>query len=403
MTRNTTFVDGLIFLWSIVVCLFAVLFVPSGDHAPLKMVQRYFPQAFATVAFHIRETPIESAVRALSSRSEEEKLLLGAGGVSSVFVAIALGHRSRRKARVGGGRQPKCNPLDWPVMEWERGEPFSIRNLLQSVAIFGATGSGKTSGSAKTILWSLVKLGRQVGGVILGAKPEDLAETQELFRAAGRLDDLLVFSPESGNTCNYMDFIVKLGGHDAREVSKFLGVIKESVQTGETKGGGEMGDFWATAQEEQIFNAVVPVLLAEGEVRPDTLRDFILGAAHDPAQFDDPKWRDGGHNTVLRKAHRAVKRRTDMLDLEGATKYWTRQYPKLAEKTRSCIDAGTLGMLNLYCRGTVRQMIAEKTNFSPVRSLLGRWIFCNMSPAAHGDGGIVVTTGFKYVCQRMLL
>jgi hypothetical protein len=123
-----------------------------------------------------------------------------------------------------------------------------------------------------------------------------------------------------------MDFIVKVCGHDPREVAKFLGVIKESVQTSEAKGGGgEMGDFWITAQEEQLFNAVVPVLLAEGEVRPDTLRDFILGAAHEPAQVDDPKWREKGHNTVLRKAHQAAKRRTDMLDLESATKYWTRR------------------------------------------------------------------------------
>lgn len=404
MMRNTSPVDVLIFLWSVVVCLYAVLFLPSGDNAPLNVAQRHFPEACKAVAFHIRGTAVESSARSLARMSDEEKFFIGAFGVLSVFGAVFLGHRSRQKAPASGRQRRRTgNPLDQTVMEWERNEPFSIRNLLQSVAVFGATGSGKSSGSAKTILWSLIKLGRQVGGTILGAKPEDLAETQELFRAAGRLDDLLVFSPESGHTCNYMDFIVKLGGHDAREVTKFLNVIKESLQTSETKGGGEMGDFWATAQEEQIFNAVVPVLLAEGELRPDVLRDFILGAAHDPAQFDDPKWREGLHNTVLRKAHRAVKRRTDILDLEGATKYWTRQYPTLAEKTRSCVDFGTLSLLNTYCRGTVRQMIAEQTSFSPVRSLLGHWIFCDMSPAAYGDGGIVVNAGLKYLCQRMLL
>src|SRR5579872_2774434 len=47
--------------------------------------------------------------------------------------------------------------LDTPLFGWSPYDPFPVRDLLRSVAIFGASGSGKTSGSGYQIAKAIVR------------------------------------------------------------------------------------------------------------------------------------------------------------------------------------------------------------------------------------------------------
>jgi len=64
---------------------------------------------------------------------------------------------------------PEFHPLT-SVREWGNGQAFRLADALTGVAVFGATGSGKTSGIAKHL--ALGYLANDFGGLVLCAKKE---------------------------------------------------------------------------------------------------------------------------------------------------------------------------------------------------------------------------------------
>jgi hypothetical protein len=84
--------------------------------------------------------------------------------------------------------------LDTPLLWWTKRDALTVRNACQNIAIFGKTGSGKTSGSGDAILRALVRH-RNTGGLILFSKPEDKEHIQRIFCELGRSDDLLIMEP----------------------------------------------------------------------------------------------------------------------------------------------------------------------------------------------------------------
>ena len=75
--------------------------------------------------------------------------------------------RRRAPATVGG--------LLSQVLFWfSPRDPLRVVDLLRSIAIFGASGSGKTSGSGYQLAKAIIMAaGLRIGGLILASKPED--------------------------------------------------------------------------------------------------------------------------------------------------------------------------------------------------------------------------------------
>jgi hypothetical protein len=183
---------------------------------------------------------------------------------------------------------PKANPgaktgdlLSQELFRWSPRDPFTIRDLVRSVAIFGATGSGKSSGSGYQIAKALVSntgrrhrnewgdYGGQIGGLILASKPEDRDFWQAIFRKAGRLNDLVIFNPQSQWRFNFIDYVQQCGG-DTRDITKAIMVIGETLERGDNP---NQEKFWGEQNRRMIHNAVEVIRLAKGQVTaPDLQR-----------------------------------------------------------------------------------------------------------------------------------
>jgi hypothetical protein len=59
-----------------------------------------------------------------------------------VVLLLFLVWRARKRKHL-----PSSGLLDQVLFHWSPHDPFTIRDLLRSIAIFGASGSGKSSGS----------------------------------------------------------------------------------------------------------------------------------------------------------------------------------------------------------------------------------------------------------------
>jgi hypothetical protein len=317
-----------------------------------------------------------------------------------LFLVWVVLRGMRAKRRLAG------DALDAVLFMWTAGDPFTVRDLLNGgVSIIGRAGSGKTSSSGKCLGKAIVRYkknrGSLSGGIILCAKPEDAAMWKEIFGKAGRKDDLIVFSPDMPHRFNFLDYVIQSGGH-TRDVTKCITTIGETLRSSDTK-GGENADFWEREQERFIYNAVAILKIANGKVSAPEIQRFISGAALNAATIGTPDWQEGFHNQTLKKAFEAKKSPIDEADCGLAIDFWLGEYPNAADKTRSSILTGVMGILHTFNTGMVRELVSGETNCSPDDMLAGKWILVNMSPAEWGDQGAFVCGGWKFLTQKRII
>ena len=329
----------------------------------------------------------------------QRSLLLGALILAFLLIATLLEQCGNRRRYASQTR----DRLDEPLLWWLKpSDPFTVRDLLNGgVAITGRAGSGKTSSSGAQIGRSVVQH-RRSGGLILAAKPEDLGMWQRIFQQAGREDDLLVFAPDSELRFNFLDYEMRHGGH-TRNITKVIMTIGETLKRGDSQPGGEEGQFWEQQNERMIYNAVEVVKLATDHVSAPDIQQFISTAAQNPAQINTPEWQALFHNQCLKAAFHKPKSSIEAHDYQLATDYWLSEFPTMADKTRSSIITGVMGILHVFNTGVVRELVSTTTNVSPDDTLAGKWVLVNMAPAEWGDLGTLVATGWKFLTQRRVL
>ena len=293
------------------------------------------------------------------------------------------------------------SPLDRTLFNWSPRDQFTVRDLLNGgVCITGRAGSGKTSSSGKLLSKSIIRLSGS-GGLILAAKPEDLEMWRGIFAASGRSDDLLVFGPGTPLRFNCLDYVLQMGGQ-TRDVTRCITVIGETLRSADTS-GGESADFWEREQERMLYNAIQTIWLATGRVSAPDIQRFITAAPLSPEQIATKEWKAEFCGQTLQAAYTREKSPTEDHDLKLAFDYWLSEFPNMADKTRSSILTGVMGILHVFNVGTVRELISTTASVSPDDMLRGKWVIVNMPPSEWGDQGALVAAGWKYLTEKMVL
>ena len=301
----------------------------------------------------------------------------------------------RRKHRL-------IDPLDRVILQWSRHDPFTVRNLLDGGGLceFGQSGSGKTSSSSKVIGRAIVGMGDSCGLICI-PKPEDVFMWRQIFAEAGRSNDLLEFDANGSNLrFNFLAEAARHGGH-TREIVRCLMTIGETLNSGQQRGNDGDSAYWQSQQERMLYNATEVLKTAKGSVSAPDLQAFITSAANSPAQLRDPSWQSGFHCRMMEAAYLAPKSPMQAHDFELAFDYWYGEAVAMADRTKSSILTGVLGLLHVFNTGIVRELVSTSTNVSPDDMLEGRkWVMVNVPPASFGDQGTFINAGWKYLAQR---
>lgn len=277
--------------------------------------------------------------------------------------------------------------------------PWYVSDAIEGTQIFGATGSGKTSGSGRTLALAFLRAG--FGGLVLTAKPDERALWEGYLRDAGRPSaDLITVGFDRGHRFNFLDYEFNRPGRGRRLtqnlVSLFTTAIGSDIST-----RSHSDPYWEHALRQLLTNAIDTVALSGRPVSLRAILEAILSAPRGLAV--SPKELARSQCAVmLREAERAELSEEDRHDLEQCLDYWGYDFAGLAERTRSVIVSSFTSRATSLLRGPLRTVFCGEgePSFVPEDSHRGKVIMLDLPVKEFGDVGRFAQVLFKTIWQR---
>jgi hypothetical protein len=277
---------------------------------------------------------------------------------------------------------------------------WRVKDACEGVIVFGATGSGKTSGSGQLLAREYLRSG--FGGLVLCAKPDEPILWAEYASKMGRASDLALFGRDPKESFNFLTHESRRQGAGANLTENLVNVFTEiaSIGIGTTAGGGA-DPFWERAMKSLVRNCI-DLLTAAGV--PITLHDMFEVVRSAPTSVDliqSEQWRQG--SSCWRHVQTAKKSVTGVgpkVDLHEVTAYWLEHFPTLGDRTRSSIVAMFITLAEALMRSKMRELFCSGTTVAPEDILAGKIVVVDLPVKEWGEVGRIAAVLWKYCFQK---
>ncbi len=255
--------------------------------------------------------------------------------------------------------------LDTPLLSWTASDPFTIRQSFEGVAVFGATGSGKSSGVGANLALAMLRSGFSF--FCCSTKPTDVAEWQSLAKRAGREADLVIVGPDAPHRLNVLDYAFRAPGRLAANADNLTGLIMRLLSVRDRNRGQPSEPFW-TDSARVALTSTIELLAAAGETIsfPNIIK--VLGSLPDsPEQARDAAWQKSSFanatiDTAVSRKNLTAAQSNDLgVALEWALSGWPRTY----ERTRSGIRSTLDSIIYPWTRSPLATLFGTDTTFTP--------------------------------------
>lgn len=304
---------------------------------------------------------------------------------------------------------------------------WTARNAVEGLQIFGGIGSGKTSGSGRTIALKYLKAG--FGGLILTVKPDEKKLWQEYCKLAGREADLIIVDPTQKNFFNFLDYE---GGEQAM-TENVVQVLKTVIRAGdEAKGSNNSDPFWGEALDLLLYNLIDLCKLAYGRIEVEKMYDILQAmskVSNDYARSGKPNAFQQAMNLAVDNVQEKVKAWQDTFTSDSfkalktnpeyeqllqdavpdariyshVSSFCLEKFPALPDKTRMTIEFSVVGLLFRLLRDPVFSLFCRHTStFTPDDCLIGKIILLNLPIKVYHKIGRDSQIMFKYIWQRAM-
>ncbi len=295
------------------------------------------------------------------------------------------------------------------LRDWGNGEGFRVADALTGVCVFGATGSGKTSGPAKHLAYGYLAAG--FGGLVLCAKKEERRQWEQWAAETERTDDLVIIDTAGNWRFNFMEWEAsrpEAGGGLTINIVNLLDEIATAISGGSGPGesGGGSNKFWEDALHHMNTNLVDLPLFAGISVSLPLLADIVASAPLNAAQVKDADWKEkSACGRILQDADKATKTADAGIraDFSRCQKYWEVEFPNLAEKTRSIITLTFSMLARPLITRPLRELFSADTNIRPEDTFEGKVIIVDIPVQEFRLVGRIANLAWKYCFQVAVL
>jgi hypothetical protein len=292
------------------------------------------------------------------------------------------------------------------IRDWGAGQGFRLADAQTGVCVFGATGSGKTSGPAKHL--ALGYLAHDFGGLVLCSKKEERAMWEAWAAETGRSDDLIVVDARSRWRFNFLNWEATRAGEGGGLTINIVALLDEiagaiiSGANGKTEGEQGDGKFFRDALHHMNTNLVDLPRLAGYEVTLPLMREIVNTAPMTPMEAKSDAWRRSSACAAIIAAADAATTNSDAdarADFEECRTYWEVKFPNLNDRTRSIIVLYFSMLVRPFVTRPLRRLFADDTTITPEAAFQGKVILIDLPVQEFRLAGRVANLAWKYCFQ----
>jgi len=294
------------------------------------------------------------------------------------------------------------------IREWPKEQPFRLADALTGVSVFGATGSGKTSGVAKHL--ALGYLANGFGGLVLCAKKDERIQWQEWAKLTGREADLIIIDAGGKYRFNFLDWEASRAGEGGGLTINIVALLDEiagAIAAGAGKGeGGGDNKFFEDALHHMLTNLVDLPIFAGLPVSLPLLRLIVNTAPTSIKEIADVDWKkDSACYAIIRDAETELQKADPdtQKDFQECKNYWLREFPVLSDRTRSIIVLSFSMLVRPFITRPLRKLFSEDTNVRPEDAFNGKIIIVDLPVQEFRLAGRVANLAWKYCFQVAVL
>lgn len=297
--------------------------------------------------------------------------------------------------------------LDTPLLSFGRQE-WCIRDAAEGTAIWGAPGSGKTSGSGQTIAKAMLLAG--MGGVVLCAKSDECATWLRYAEETGREDDVIVLDASGRRRFNFLDYAARTFAAPGFEqnLTHLMARMAEASRVANDAGDSGENRFFTDNAMRWISHAFPLLRLAYGTIKLRDLDRFITSIAQTPDEITDPakyrKWVAGsfcGKTHVLagERAMRAqgAEKKQALQTIQEHGEFFLEAVPRLDNRPRTGIEATIGSLIFPFLTGKLSELFCTSTTVTPEMAREGKIIILDVPVMKYGAAGAIGQTLFKYL------
>jgi type IV secretory pathway TraG/TraD family ATPase VirD4 len=283
---------------------------------------------------------------------------------------------------------------------------FRLSDAVTGVIVFGATGSGKTSGPGKFLASGYLAHG--FGGVVLCAKAEEREQWQKWAEKTERTKDLIIISRDGPNCFNPLDWEAARksdGGGIAINVVALLDELIGAV-SGPTRSGGDAKFFEDALHHLSVHLVGLVLLVPSLRMSFSVLCDVLMSAPRSRGEGESEEWwRTSICAQMLDEAHRATENgdAEAQADFQKHRDYWLIEFPALAERTRSIVTMSFSMLVQPFTLSPLRRLLADKTTIKPEATFGGKVIIVDLPVQQYGLAGRVANLVWKYCFQKAVM
>ena len=290
------------------------------------------------------------------------------------------------------------NP-ETPLLFLNGADRLTLRQAYEGIHVFGAPGSGKTSGSGQTIARAFMRAG--MGGLVLCSKPSEVSRWQQYAAENGRESSIFIF--DRGQGFNFIEYaLARYGVESITNVVGILMRVLDDARKARGKSGSDDSPFWDESIEEILQHSIPVLYSAHGTVTIQGILNFVVNAPVGAEKWKEVAKNIEGNPTALALRNMSASPLNPLPpdDCKRMVSYWmTGEWQKMDEKTRGNVITSLTSRLGLFRHGVLRDCFCGNTTVIPEMMFHGAVIVLAMPVQANETEGRLGQMVFKYMAQ----
>ncbi len=284
------------------------------------------------------------------------------------------------------------------LIELTRRDGITLHQLSEGVLVMGATGSGKTSGAGDLVARALLREG--AGFCVLTAKADEYERWERLCKETGR--ECFRMGPGSPLKCDILNYELNRPEATVEDAAQLLDTLLTVANRKSSAQGDEQ--FWLLFLQKIIRWLITAVWLGKQRCSMTDLYRAITSAPTCPDDVINPDWRG---SSFLAGCLMEAASKVDSVphpDLGLCIAFWSEEWPRLSEKTRSIGYTMATNIIEKFITGPVAAISSSgETNFTPEHIMGGAVCVLDMPYLKWRDPGRFFQIMFKMIVQRAAL